>query len=162
MKSEFASTSVMKYQPRNCTNRPPTPPHCCMNRHANMPMFASCMPNCAACAAMKSWSRVASRGLLGSLPLPTPSLVRKSVQPVAPTNISPPSAIARYRLMGVILVRSAIQVDGEHVRARLWHVEVVVATRVLNRAAQIGLRVVGRVVGPGLQVPARDPHVEAL
>src|SRR5687767_13043726 len=161
MNSPFASVSVMKYHPRNCTKRPPTPPHCCMNRQAIIPIFASCIPNCAACAATNSWSRVASRGLLGSLLLPTPSLVRKSVQPVAPANTSPPSAIERSRLMGIVLMGSAIQVDGEDVRARLRHVEVVHATRVLNRAAQVGLRVVAGVIRPRLQVATGDAKIEA-
>src|SRR5688572_12462968 len=131
-----------------------------MNRQAIIPMFASCMPNCAACAATNSWSRVASRGLLGSLSLPTPSFVRKSVHPLALAIRSPPSAINRNRLMAIVLT-SAVEVHGKHERARLRHVEVVHAARVLNRATQIGLGIVARVVRPRLQVAPGHPQIEA-
>src|SRR5436309_5756484 len=142
------------------TNRPPTPAHCCIHMHTVIATEFSCELNMLACTPTNSWSRVAELGWLGSLLSFSP--VKKLPHPKAPSARPRETATT---LIERIMSRSpralAVQGDGEHERAALGVAEIL---RPLNRvrgpaAARLGVE--ARPFGPGVQVSARHPDVDA-
>src|SRR5437867_4135903 len=83
----------------------------------------------------------------------------KSLHAVVPITATDAARLRAVRLrIGSPSLASAVEDQGEHERAGLRHVEVVQAARALDRPAQVGLRVVSRVLGPAVEIPARHAH----
>src|SRR5262252_1593419 len=105
-------------------------------------------PNSAVCAATNNWSRVALVGMFGSCA--TSSFVRKSLHPVVlpPTNTAARSAAISRRMLAS---ESLGEIDAEHARACLRHVEVVDPAGALDGTAEIRFGIVAAILGPGDQ-----------
>src|SRR6266850_3008598 len=97
-------------------------------------------------------------GLLGSLFSPSP--VRNGLQPTAVTvRAATASAMRKDRFM--IGSRLAVEGEGEDERARLRVVEVINTRHRGDRATEARFGIVSRVLGPRLEIPARQADVDA-
>src|SRR6266550_6354356 len=104
---------------------------------------------------MKSASRVAVVGLLGSFESPSP--VRKGLH--ADTATAAASAICKDRFM--LASRLAIESEGEHERAGLRVVEVINARDRRDCTTKARFRIVAGVLRPRVQVASRHADVHA-
>src|SRR6267143_1669106 len=120
----------------------------------------SCELNRLACIPTNSWSRVAELGWLGSLLSFSP--VRKEPQPAAPSTRPRETATT---LIERIMSRSpralAVQGDGEHERAALGVAEILRPLNGIGRPPTARLGIEAGELGPGVQVPAGHPDVDA-
>src|SRR5438132_11321003 len=128
--------------------------------HTVMATEFSCELNRLACTPTNSWSRVAELGWLGSLLSFSP--VRKLPQPAAPRATPRETATT---LIERIMSRSpralAVQGDGEHERAALGIAEILGPLNCVGGPAAARLGVEARPLGPGVQVSAGHPGVDA-